>query len=422
LSYFRLKVKNPENPKQFRKITKNSRNLLRIQNHKFTVPLLCLDLCFDEFWRVLISLIDFLSLVMDRLRRHIPLMLKRALVELNLFESDWTDSNNQSQIRYQRMATRLYIVLVTLGLIIYTLYLFLTPQIHVEVEKDPSPAQFSRLHSLYPSSLQCNCSNISVPYHVFLTIEPHYHQICSSDLVSDRWINCLGLYYFVSHDRLMGSDDEIDNRRYGSSQFVLLKILCDQAKQTIMNSLQQFLNQTLVTTHVISENLFEFQAITLIEDWKVITINNFLRTLQLIRVTQHGNHLAAAHTNLRFDVSRASNQLRVNSSVNYSHCNCMLSASCHSPMGLFRTTGFYDDFQSHIPGFFGGCFRLEALLNSTLECFYNQTCMDQMYAETQSWLGEANSTALNATRNSPNESIYSVVKQLFVDDWSQNNG
>jgi hypothetical protein len=45
-----------------------------------------------------------------------------------------------------------------------------------------------------------------------------------------------------------------------------------------------------------------------------------------------------------------------------------------------------------------------------------------MYAETQSWLDEANSTALNATRNSPNESIYSVVKQLFVDDWSQNNG
>jgi hypothetical protein len=189
-----------------------------------------------------------------------------------------------------------------------------------------------------------------------------------------------------------------------------------------MSSLQQFFNQPLVTTHIISENLFEFQAIRLIKDWKVITINNFLRTLQLIRITQHGNHLAAAHTNLRFDVSKASNRFHVNSLVNYNHCNCMLSASCHSPMGVFRTTGFGDEFQSHIPGYFGGCFRLEALLNSTLECFYNQTCVDQMYAEFQGWHCEANSTALDDTRNSPNESIYSIVKQLFVDDWSHNNG
>jgi hypothetical protein len=292
----------------------------------------------------------------------------------------------------------------------------------MEVEEDPSPAQFSRLYSLYASSLQCNCSNISVPYHDFLTIEPHYHQICSSDLVSDGWLHLLSIYHQLTHTVLLDSGDEVDNRRYGNSQFLLLKILCDQAKQTIMNSLQQFLNETLVTTHVISENLFEFQAFRLIEDWKAITINNFVRTLQFIRVIQHGNHLAAAHTNLRFDVSKASNRFRLNSSVNYNQCNCMLSASCHSPMSVFHSGSSIGDFQFHIPGFFGGCFRLEALLNSTLECFYNQTCMDQVYAELLGWDDRLNFTALNATRNSPNESIYSIVKQLFVDDWSQNNG
>ena len=66
-----------------------------------------------------------------------------------------------------------------------------------------------------------------------------------------------------------------------------------------------------------------------------------------------------------------------------------------------------------------GCFQVEAFLNSTLECFYNQTCMDRVNAMVNAWLPwRRNFTALNATRNLPNDSIYSVVSKLFVEKWS----
>jgi hypothetical protein len=356
---------------------------------------------------------------MNRLRR-IPSMLKRTLLELNLFKSEVTDSNDQSQIRYQRQATRLYIILLALSLIIFTLYVFLTPQRQVETVNNPTAANFSDLQSRYNSSLLCTCSNIYVPYNVFLTIEPHYHQICSSDLVSKTWLNNLGLYSQLPQIFTRGSGGKVLYYAFnGVSQFLLLKVLCSQSNQTINNSLQEFLNRKLVTTQAISKNLFELQATTLIEDWKVITIKNFLRTLQLIRVTQHGNHLAAADSNSRFYVKMMLSKSLVNSSVYYDKCNCMVNASCHSPMLVVneKLSVFGPLFE--IPGFFMGCFRLEALLSSTLECFYNQTCMDIVNAKTYSLLRlPFNFTALNATRNSPNESIYSVASQLFVDKWS----
>jgi hypothetical protein len=242
--------------------------------------------------------------------------------------------------------------------------------------------------------------------------------MCSSDLVSESWVNSLGDYFeFIVTMFASSANNQLDFVLHGSSQFLLLKVLCNQAKQTINNSLQQFLNQTFVTTQTISKNLFELQATTLIEDWKVVTIKNFLRTLKFIRVTQHGNHLAAAYTNSRFYVKTMLNKSLVNSSVYYDQCNCMLSESCHSPMGIF-VSGIASLHEFDIPGFFMGCFRLEALLSSTLECFYNQTCIDLVTGKFPIPAFRPKFTALNATHNSPNESIDSIARQSFVEKWS----
>jgi hypothetical protein len=73
-----------------------------------------------------------------------------------------------------------------------------------------------------------------------------------------------------------------------------------------------------------------------------------------------------------------------------------------------------------MPGFFVGCFPLRALLQSTLECFYNQTCIDIVRDLTQAIQDfRVDVTPLNAARSFRNETINSVVNKLFVDDWSQ---
>jgi hypothetical protein len=343
-------------------------------------------------------------------------MVKRILTELNLFKINSNDDNDQSQIRYQRIATRIYIVLIVLSLVIITLCLVLIPQTYIKTIKDPTQAKFSHYHSLYPSSLQCPCSSISIPYNVFLTIEPRYHQMCSSDIVSSAWLSLLNLNLYVERH----IDDRYDYIQRAGSQFILLKKLCTETEQTITNSLEQFLNQTFISSQVISEEIFEEQANLLMEEWKTFTNNSFLRTLHLIEEIQYGNHLVARTSNSVFDLNMIPNTFVVNSLVYYNACNCILSPSCHDPMRVYSFWASTPSDKFDMPGFFVGCFPLRALLQSTLECFYNQTCIDIVRDLTQAIQGfRVDLTPLNAARSFPNETINSVVNKLFVDDWSQ---
>jgi predicted nucleic acid-binding protein len=214
-------------------------------------------------------------------------------------------------------------------------------------------------------------------------------------------------------------DDRYDYTQRAGAQFILLKNLCNEAKRTIRNSLEQFLNQTFISSQVISEEIFNEQANVLIQEWQIFTANSFLRTLHLIEEIHYGNHLAARSSNSNFDLNIMPNTFVLNSLVYYNQCNCMLSPLCHAPMRLYPS--LHDNLNKFdVPGFFVGCFPLKALLQSTLECFYNQTCIDTLKKLT-SFYPDAivDLTPLNVTRNFPNETIDSIVKKSFVDDWSQ---
>jgi hypothetical protein len=343
-------------------------------------------------------------------------MVKRILRELNFFKINSEDDNDQSQIRYQRLATRIYIVLLGLSMVIITLCLALIPQTYIKTIETPSQAKFSHYYSLYPSSLQCPCSSISIPYDFFLTIEPRYHQMCSSDIVSSAWLSLLNLNLYVERH----IDDRYDYIQRAGSQFILLKKLCTETEQTITNSLEQFLNQTFISSQVISKEIFEEQANLLMEEWKTFTKNSFLRTLHLIEEIQYGNHLVARTSNSVFDLNMIPNTFVLNSLVYYNACNCILSPSCHDPMRVYSFWASTPSDKFDMPGFFVGCFPLRALLQSTLECFYNQTCIDIVRDLTQAIQDfRVDVTPLNAARSFRNETINSVVNKLFVDDWSQ---
>ncbi len=83
------------------------------------------------------------------------------------------------------------------------------------------------------NSSECPCELISVPYENFISILPIYDQICSSDFVSQQWIDYLFYentsYYF-----------QLDFRHSALAQFQILRTLCQQAQQVVDNSLTQF--------------------------------------------------------------------------------------------------------------------------------------------------------------------------------------
>ena len=232
-------------------------------------------------------------------------------------------------------------------------------------------------------------------------------------MVSQRWINYYNsftLYFFTSY---------FEFRANAGSQFRILATLCEQAQQTVNNTLQLFLQRQIVGSQIISQELFKSQINESIEEWKLNTLNSYLRPVQLIRVTNQGNQLINSFHNFHFRFDETSTQL-IPVPANYSTCSCAKSNSCRTPMGIYTynwtTLGYIELFR--IPNFFSGCFPVESLLESTLECFYDRQCMNTI----QSYMTNTTPyfSPLNATFNVPNETIQSIIDRLMINSWLSN--
>ena len=101
----------------------------------------------------------------------------------------------------------------------------------------------------------------------------------------------------------------------------------------------------------------------------------------------------------------------------YNECNCAFSAACHTSMDIVTSPIGYS-----VPNFFVGCFLVEALLSSTLECFYDLTCMLGLDRYLNFSLRQAlYFPALNLdSYSSPSETVRSLVNRLMVVSWSTN--
>ena len=111
---------------------------------------------------------------MDNLR----VRLKHLVVSLNLFESRASARDGDARaLRHEIIATRLFLVL--LGIILCVLLSYLsTEQLRQSATvQSPSLETFERLHNQYSSTLTCPCSQVTIRYDHFLTIEPVYHQV-----------------------------------------------------------------------------------------------------------------------------------------------------------------------------------------------------------------------------------------------------
>ncbi len=329
--------------------------------------------------------------------------LKLHLVQLNLFD---TGNQNETIIRNERRSTRLYLVLLIASITILTLSYSIISYTTTIVVPSPSLAQYSNL--IEKPSLQCFCSNMAVKYERFAQIQPHYHELCESDFVSNDWINHLYLLYEQSWNKSVVSDF----RRTGVFQFQTLHSLCQLAKDTINNSLQSFQYTDFVGSELVPQNLFEVQIDHFIRDFIDKIPKTFMRTLRFI---QNTTAQSLFMTGASITSVQPVRQLHGGSirgifpypGVSYTFTNdssCVCSSSTATNcMGLtiFENT--------IVSGFQTGCYMLSALMNSTLEAFYNQTLIDE--------LGNSSKIFRKLNSSNPNEKIDMLLRQMFVEVW-----
>ncbi|CAF4106479.1 unnamed protein product [Adineta steineri] len=348
--------------------------------------------------------------------------MKIKLLTLNMFPylSDITDGI---------YSTRVYLLSFVVGIIILVFYASISVQIRSITVYQPSLNEYERLYKRYSSTLVCPCTNLSISYSSIIDIVPHYHQVCSSDLIKDN----IWLLYFSRPPKDLNT---FDFRLMGVGWFSLLQTLCRMSNETVINELLVFNDMQFISSQVVPNDLFDIQTSALIRQFQQQTVDSFLGLFELVRaLIQLNQFIVFGSMNAEIYRSNANNNTMhyFISTTSYDNdCSCGKSTSCTRPQG-FYCTGKYCTLGSNkpnhtIPGMVLSCLPVDSLLSSSLQCFYNTSCLT-MIVQGHSFQNNKSKidprvdyiTPLNPRsdrRSSPNTTLDNIVSQLFIEDWT----
>jgi hypothetical protein len=345
-----------------------------------------------------------------------------SIVNINLFAS--SARQQPSDIKQQCWTSRIYLLCLTIGLAVLIFYTMLSVQTKVVQVKMPSyeTVLYLQLQREFNFSLQCPCTQINAPYGQLVQLQPFYHQVCSSDFVSPSWLWKIRALLQVDTNGF----DRLDFRRSYQSFYMLSK-LCDLTNETVVSSYQVFEQTQLVTSYLLTVDLFEKQMISIIKEFKSELFNTFLRFFQLTRnITYVNQYFSTAN----LSSMRVTDSYTVTLSIyNYSgvdgnssySCSCANDINCKGQLGLYNKSSTIA--QSLLPGLYRACFSVESLLQSTLECFYDdQDCLANVIDfYNQAWF-PTDWIRLNSSlpsRFTTNSTIGALLAELFIEYWNQ---
>jgi hypothetical protein len=237
------------------------------------------------------------------------------------------------------------------------------------------------------------------------------HQVCSSVFANQSWIDYLAT-------PIQASFFSNDFRATSPSAFQALRTFCELIDSTIADSLSQFYSHKYISAFVIPEKLFVSETESLNEQFKWSMINDFLLALSMIRDTTQANALfSGLRTNYGLIVAPDNHGVLTGAKA-YGDCRCSFSSSCIDQSSIYKypsTTRLFN-----ISGFYTGCYVIESLLQSTLQCFYDQQCIDRLQVHLPP-SSSMNVTALDSSfpsNYSVNSTIKHLVNNMMIELWN----
>ena len=342
--------------------------------------------------------------------------IKTYLINLNLFHTlSHLTMDERYTVQTQIISTRIYLIILSLSLSVIVLYRSQIPIARLMVVRSPSYINYVDLYNKYSQSLSCPCSNINIRHEQFLQIEVRFHQVCESNFVSD--------HYFTYLDP-MTTYEHFGDKRRGKSHLQMIASWCRLAKSSVVDDRTAFYAQQLSTYEVLPPELFDKQIQSLISLFSKSTKSLFVRSLAAIRQMIQGNVLTSGYTtNMLFYALGALPNTRLTTGFAFypesQACICVFVNNCTEPMIDSYVSGNQSMTFHILPGLLRGCFVDEATLQSTLECYYNQTCLDASH----SYFGlnlSNNFTVLDATRSSRfnrTSVIRDILNEMMIEDW-----
>jgi hypothetical protein len=377
-----------------------------------------------------------ISLEKMNIIRRATISLLRYLKQLNLFN---TYSADERQIQHELLPSRIYLVLFPTILAILVIYsaqkeLYYTVQVN-----NPTLDTYQRLLVSYPNTLLCPCSQLSIPYSSFATLMLRFHPVCSSDFVSNPWLT----YLYRENASFYAS---LDIRSVGNAQFQLLRTLCESSKQAIDNAFEStFSSAALVNDRgmLLESELVRVQVEVFAKDFLDSIASEERRRRTLFATFFDRNFLVSGLETSAIPFIDSTFNLKMKIPIYLPGeiitgigmptftCTCVGTYECETPLGICNTDcelnysstvtiSLLNVRIATVDGFQSGCLPINSLLLSTLECYNNQSCLNNFMAylpSVNTSFHILNSSVLNqSTSTTP---IGTLTDNLMIEQWSR---
>ena len=344
---------------------------------------------------------------------------------LNLFPS-LPPSTDAYRLKTEVISTRLYLLALIICFLILIVYKAVETNVETIIIKTPSFETYQHLYDEQNETLSCPCSTIASDYKEFLDIKPIFHQLCTSDFVQTEWI-----YVNMRPPQVISI---WDYRLLHPYMFSMISSYCSFMNGIISNSLISFYATQLISPELLPENIFNEKTNQFTSDFILSTKNTFTHQVEFTRTSQEANFLAnVMSTNSMFffigtypEFSIYVFSILYGSSVNSAdNCICDVTPTCSALSSIFflnDSTGYFNPLFT-IPGIMISCTIDSAVRQSTLECFYNQSCFDTLVYHLN--LTEPiHFDILNPNISSiyrRNDTIDDLLKNLMIEEWISNS-
>ena len=371
---------------------------------------------------------DLVMIPISRTIRSLSTLVRERLITLNLFDSRSTDPE---RVRRQVLSTRLFIVLTGLSICILLIYTSQTEQTRTIILAFPTAAHYQRLQIQYPDTLYCPCQTLSIPYQTYFKILPTFHQVCSSDFLSQPWID----FTFDLHDMFLWP---MDVRTSLSAFWQLMKALCQSATAAVNDELEKLKNSPMISSAVLPEALLRARAQANLDTVFRKASNAFIQSIQLtLRITLSNGFITGFSTNFvimeRYAESAVSFPVDIWAIIYIGRdvigrlnlCYCHYDESCPLPGRVYLYNNYSIDYlytlntiipNATLSGLVVDCVPIQMTLASSLECFYNQACLDMLLAAYPRYMHVSKLDEVLPSRFLQTTRLEHIINELFVEE------
>lgn len=289
----------------------------------------------------------------------------------------------------------------------------LSEQTHSITIYSPSEQTFSLLYDQYRKTLSCPCSQILIPYDIFLSITVHFHQVCSSDFVTLAWWK----YLWGVDIRWTYQDAQLL-----SSHFRVLGSLCSLAEKSIDTLTKMLMNSDMISIEVLPQQSFQIQVDSLINTFIITTKQNLHRYQAfMIDAIRSNQFLNVARTTWMYNVTNEEeNYILATIPVSSFDNNC----TCASSLKGCSRSLYLNEYSNKVTlaGLVGSCLPINGLRLSTLQCFYDFECLRNISrilakrASTPKYTPKPLNSSLPSTFL-PTTLLSNIMDELFVEQW-----